>query len=68
MLVLDLESDVLPMYDKLKSYYGQPYIWCMLHNFGGTLGMFGSAEIVNQVCSTHVTLCIFSRRSISSLK
>ncbi|XP_015185471.1 PREDICTED: alpha-N-acetylglucosaminidase [Polistes dominula] len=48
MIVLDLQSEQFPQYRRLKSYYGQPFIWCMLHNFGGTLGMFGSAEIINK--------------------
>ncbi|XP_070164978.1 alpha-N-acetylglucosaminidase isoform X3 [Polyergus mexicanus] len=48
MLILDLQSEQFPQYSRLNSYYGQPFIWCMLHNFGGTLGMFGSAEIINQ--------------------
>lgn len=48
MIVLDLQSEQFPQYGRLKSYYGQPFIWCMLHNFGGTLGMFGSAGIVNK--------------------
>lgn len=49
MIVLDLQSEQFPQYTRLQSYYGQPFIWCMLHNFGGTLGMFGSAEIINKV-------------------
>lgn len=49
MVVLDLQSEQFSMYKTLDSYYGQPYIWCMLHNFGGTLGMFGSAEVINTV-------------------
>lgn len=49
MIILDLQSEQFPQYGKLRSYYGQPFIWCMLHNFGGTLGMFGSAKIINQV-------------------
>ncbi|XP_054015935.1 alpha-N-acetylglucosaminidase [Hylaeus anthracinus] len=47
MIILDLQSEQFPQYNRLKSYYGQPFIWCMLHNFGGTLGMFGSAKIIN---------------------
>lgn len=49
MLVLDLQSEQFPQYKRLESYYGQPFIWCMLHNFGGTLGMFGSVDIINTV-------------------
>lgn len=47
LLVLDLHSELAPQYEGTSSYYGQPFIWCMLHNFGGTLGMHGSAHIVN---------------------
>lgn len=47
LLVLDLHSELAPQYEGTNSYYGQPFIWCMLHNFGGTLGMHGSAHIVN---------------------
>ncbi|XP_014210831.1 alpha-N-acetylglucosaminidase [Copidosoma floridanum] len=48
MIVLDLQSEQFPRYKKFESYYGQPFIWCMLHNFGGTLGMFGSSGIINE--------------------
>nr|CAH7743488.1 unnamed protein product [Callosobruchus chinensis] len=48
MIVLDLQSEQYPQYDRLEQYFGQPYIWCMLHNFGGTLGMYGSFDIINE--------------------
>ncbi|XP_001357424.3 alpha-N-acetylglucosaminidase [Drosophila pseudoobscura] len=47
LIVLDLQSEQFPQYQRTDSYYGQPFVWCMLHNFGGTLGMFGSADLVN---------------------
>ncbi|XP_055383787.1 alpha-N-acetylglucosaminidase [Condylostylus longicornis] len=47
IIVLDLMSEQFPQYERTESYYGQPFIWCMLHNFGGTLGMHGSLNIVN---------------------
>lgn len=49
ILVLDLQSENYPQYMRTESFYGQPFIWCMLHNFGGTIGMHGSVEIVNKV-------------------
>ena len=52
MIVLDLQSEQWPQYDRLKEYFGQPFIWCMLHDFGGTLGMFGSSTIVNDVSTS----------------
>ncbi|XP_066585309.1 alpha-N-acetylglucosaminidase isoform X2 [Prorops nasuta] len=48
MILLDLQSEQFPQYERLSSYYGQPFIWCMLHNFGGVLGMFGSSSIINE--------------------
>uniref|UniRef100_A0A1B6LQJ1 Alpha-N-acetylglucosaminidase n=1 Tax=Graphocephala atropunctata TaxID=36148 RepID=A0A1B6LQJ1_9HEMI len=48
MLVLDLMSELNPQFKRLDSYFGQPFIWCMLHNFGGTLGMHGTAKRVNE--------------------
>ncbi|KAL9929559.1 N-acetyl-alpha-glucosaminidase isoform 2-T2 [Glossina fuscipes fuscipes] len=47
LLVLDLQSEQFPQYERTHSFYGQPFIWCMLHNFGGTLGMHGSVNAVN---------------------
>lgn len=49
MLVLDLQSEQYPQYERTNSFYGQPFIWCMLHNFGGTLGMHGSVKVLNEV-------------------
>ncbi len=34
MLILDLWSDRVPLWRKTKGYYGKPWVWCMLHNFG----------------------------------
>lgn len=49
MIVLDLQAELNPQYIRLESFFGQPFIWCMLHNFGGTLGMQGSVTQVNEV-------------------
>uniref|UniRef100_A0A8D2L159 Alpha-N-acetylglucosaminidase n=1 Tax=Varanus komodoensis TaxID=61221 RepID=A0A8D2L159_VARKO len=48
MLVLDLFAESKPVYPWTESFYGQPFIWCMLHNFGGNHGLFGTAESINQ--------------------
>lgn len=47
MLILDLQSDLTPQYERLNSYFGQPFIWCTLHNFGGQLGLYGHLQKVN---------------------
>lgn len=48
MLVLDLQAEQWPQYELYEMYFGQPFIWCMLHNFGGTLGMFGNMITINK--------------------
>nr|XP_006004314.1 PREDICTED: alpha-N-acetylglucosaminidase [Latimeria chalumnae] len=48
MIILDLFAETFPVYSRTESFYGQPFIWCMLQNFGGNLGLYGSAESVNQ--------------------
>ena len=50
MIVLDLFAEARPFYKTTYSFYGQPFIWCMLHNFGGNTGLYGKLDAVNQVC------------------
>lgn len=41
MIILDLYSENKPMWNKTDAYYGKPWIWCMLHNFGGNISLYG---------------------------
>ncbi|XP_046550249.1 alpha-N-acetylglucosaminidase-like isoform X2 [Haliotis rubra] len=52
MIILDLISELDPIYSRTESYYGQPFIWCMLHNFGGTMELYGALDKVNKGPST----------------
>ncbi len=54
-LVLDLESVAAPLYQQYDSYFGQPFVFNMLHNFGGTSEMRGSAQAIGPVrhCPIH---------------
>eukprot|EP00696_Hemimastix_kukwesjijk_P006724 gnl/Hemi2/18533_TR6129_c0_g2_i1.p1 gnl/Hemi2/18533_TR6129_c0_g2~~gnl/Hemi2/18533_TR6129_c0_g2_i1.p1 ORF type:complete len:393 (-),score=131.84 gnl/Hemi2/18533_TR6129_c0_g2_i1:98-1276(-) len=47
MIILDLWSENFPVWSRTDSYYGKPFIWCMLHNFGGNSGLYGSLPILN---------------------
>ena len=49
MLVLDLAAEYEPVYSRLESFYGQPFIWCMLNNYGGRMGLYGHINNVNLV-------------------
>ncbi|HVU55362.1 MAG TPA: alpha-N-acetylglucosaminidase [Puia sp.] len=57
MLLLDLAAEIEPVWRRTEaraagsgssegptSFYGKPWIWCMLHNFGGNISMFGRMD------------------------
>uniref|UniRef100_A0A0E0G1Q3 Alpha-N-acetylglucosaminidase n=1 Tax=Oryza nivara TaxID=4536 RepID=A0A0E0G1Q3_ORYNI len=46
MIVLDLFADVKPIWQMSSQFYGVPYIWCMLHNFGGNIEMYGILDSI----------------------
>lgn len=46
MIILDLWSERYPVWNKTDAYYGKPWIWNMLHNFGGNINMYGRMEQV----------------------
>ena len=43
-LALDLQSDMNP--SSVMENEGIPWIWCMLHNFGGRMGLDGEVEVI----------------------
>ncbi|XP_025109026.1 alpha-N-acetylglucosaminidase-like isoform X2 [Pomacea canaliculata] len=47
MIILDLFAELSPVYQRTESFYGQPFIWCMLHNFGGTMELYGALDNLN---------------------
>ena len=49
MIILDLQAELAPVYARTESFYGQPFIWCMLHNFGGTMELYGALDNINTV-------------------
>eukprot|EP00118_Oscarella_pearsei_P005009 m.22289 g.22289 ORF g.22289 m.22289 type:complete len:807 (+) comp28318_c0_seq2:22-2442(+) len=42
MIILDLDSYTRPVWSRSQSFYGKPFVWCFLHNFGGTRGIYGN--------------------------
>ena len=58
MIILDMPSDIFPQYGRLDSFFGQPFIWTMLHNFGGNVAMYGALTTVNEVMDKHIKLLL----------
>ncbi len=38
LVMLDLYAEVFPLWQRTRSFFGAPFIHCMLHNFGGNSG------------------------------
>jgi alpha-N-acetylglucosaminidase len=62
MVLLDLAAEIEPVWKRTNAFYGKPWIWNMLHNFGGNISMFGRmdevaaapAESLNDKSSGHM--------------
>eukprot|EP01087_Luapelamoeba_hula_P016110 TRINITY_DN4922_c0_g1_i1.p1 TRINITY_DN4922_c0_g1~~TRINITY_DN4922_c0_g1_i1.p1 ORF type:complete len:565 (-),score=77.89 TRINITY_DN4922_c0_g1_i1:106-1800(-) len=48
MIVLDLWAEVEPAWNLTNHFYGKPFVWNMLHNFGGRSGLYGTVQRVNE--------------------
>lgn len=46
LLILDLWSEVVPVWFYTDSYFGTNFIWNMLNNFGGRTGLYGKIQTV----------------------
>jgi alpha-N-acetylglucosaminidase len=44
MIILDLATEIEPVWKRTEAFYGKPWIWSMLHNFGGNNSLFGRIE------------------------
>ncbi|NQT38150.1 MAG: alpha-N-acetylglucosaminidase, partial [Planctomycetes bacterium] len=48
MIVLDLHCESTPMWSRTEAFHGKPWVWCIIHNFGGTVGLFGGLQQFSQ--------------------
>lgn len=44
MIILDLATEIEPVWKRTEAFYGKPWIWNMLHNFGGNISLFGRMD------------------------
>ncbi|GIJ98764.1 hypothetical protein Aspvir_000885 [Aspergillus viridinutans] len=56
MLVLDLFSESQPQWQRTQSYYGKPWIWCQLHDYGGNMGLYG--QVMNVTVNATQALAV----------
>jgi alpha-N-acetylglucosaminidase len=41
MILLDLAAEIEPIWKRTEAFYGKPWIWNMINNFGGNINLFG---------------------------
>jgi len=41
LLALDLYCENTPVWSKTEAFYGKPWVWCVIQNFGGTVSLHG---------------------------
>ena len=46
MILLDLWTEKFPVWSKINAYYGKPWIWNMLNNFGGNNVVHGLMDSI----------------------
>ena len=56
VLVLDLFAEDSPFFNITDSFYGQPFIWCVLGNFGGNTGWYGALPDIKESFNTAVKI------------
>ncbi|KAJ6310079.1 hypothetical protein OIU76_014924 [Salix suchowensis] len=43
----DLFAEAKPIWKNSSQFYGTPYVWCLLHNFGGNIEMYGILDAIS---------------------
>lgn len=46
LIVLDLWAEHLPLWRQTQAFHGKPWLWCMVHNFGGRQGLHGDIATI----------------------
>jgi alpha-N-acetylglucosaminidase len=44
MILLDLAAEIEPVWKRTRAFYGKPWIWNMINNFGGNINLFGRMD------------------------
>ncbi|NQT14203.1 MAG: alpha-N-acetylglucosaminidase N-terminal domain-containing protein, partial [Planctomycetes bacterium] len=52
MIVLDLFCENRPVWSSTEAFYGKPWVWCIIHNFGGRVGLYGGLKQISENLTT----------------
>ena len=57
MLILDLFAEEDPVWIRTELFFGKPFIWCMLHNFGGLPSISGNLTTIATTPTNRCKAC-----------
>jgi len=46
LLLLDLFCEINPAWSQTDAFCGQPWVWCIIQNFGGTVSLHGAIDFM----------------------
>ncbi|MBN1343661.1 MAG: alpha-N-acetylglucosaminidase C-terminal domain-containing protein [Phycisphaerae bacterium] len=55
LILIDLFCEARPAWDKTEAFHGAPWIWCIIHNFGGRVGLYGGLPQIRENLSAAMT-------------
>eukprot|EP00494_Astrolonche_serrata_P006613 UN06637 len=56
MIILDLWAESFPLWKQFDSFYGKPFIYCILNNFGGNHGLNGNLTSIQPPINQNNTM------------
>jgi alpha-N-acetylglucosaminidase len=55
LIALDLFCESTPAWSKTEAFYGKPWLWCVIQNFGGTVSLHGALPRIAEDLSKALT-------------
>lgn len=52
MILLDLFCENRPVWSSTEAFCGKPWVWCIIHNFGGRVGLYGGLKQISENLTT----------------
>ncbi|MFH1267136.1 MAG: alpha-N-acetylglucosaminidase, partial [Planctomycetota bacterium] len=52
MIVLDLFCETRPVWSSTEAFCGKPWVWCIIQNFGGRVGLYGGLRQITENLAT----------------
>ncbi len=54
-VVIDLFCEHQPVWNATEAFHGAPWVWCIIHSFGGKVGLYGGLPQICQNLKTALT-------------